>query len=174
LAIAASSEEQQGAMSRIFIVAWTVIRVAVVVLCVGWLLLHLRVLDRVIGFSLPAWPRPLGLALLLAGGCMVLYCATLLRTPGIVPTEFVALGPFRYVRNPMSLGAVTMMLGLALFCRSISLLIFSAIFFTVMHGFVVLVEEPGLEKRFGHPYLQYKQSVNRWIPERPSEDLDRG
>jgi protein-S-isoprenylcysteine O-methyltransferase Ste14 len=64
----------------------------------------------------------------------------------------------------MSLGAVAMMCGLGLFCRSISILIFSAILFVAMHGLVVLVEEPGLKRRFGQSYLQYKLKVNRWIP----------
>jgi protein-S-isoprenylcysteine O-methyltransferase Ste14 len=84
----------------------------------------------------------------------------MLSTPGTISTKFVVVGPFRYVRNPMSLGGVAMMLGLALFCRSISILLFSAILFLVLHGIVVLWEESFLEKRYGESYLQYKHSVN--------------
>jgi len=154
-------------MSRILITTWTVIRVTVVVLCAGWVLMQLRALDRIFGMASPAWLILPGIALLLAGGSVVLWCAALLSTPGIVPTEFVAFGPFRYVRNPMALGAVAMICGLGFFCRSISIVIFSAIFLFAMHGFVVVVEEPGLEKRFGQSYLQYRRAVNRWIPGRP-------
>jgi len=68
-------------------------------------------------------------------------------------------GPSAHVRNPMSLGAVTMTFGLALFCRPISILLF-----LLIQMFVVFVEEPGLEKRFGESYLHYKLSVNRWLP----------
>jgi protein-S-isoprenylcysteine O-methyltransferase Ste14 len=38
------------------------------------------------------------------------------------------------------------------------------ILFAFIHLIVVYVEEPGLEKRFGESYLQYKRSVNRWLP----------
>ncbi len=143
-------------------------------LLVGWACLHLRLLDGVIGVGLPEWLKPLGMVLLLAGGVVVLLCGAMLSTPGILPTEFVVLGPFRYVRNPMSLAAVTMMFGLALFCRSISILLFSVLVFLAMHGVVVFVEEPWLAKRFGQSYLQYKRSVNRWLPSfkrHPGNDL---
>ena len=45
---------------------------------------------------------------LLIGGLLVLTYGTMLSTPGVLPTEFVVRGPFRYLRSPMSLGAVTM------------------------------------------------------------------
>ena len=154
-------------MSRILIQSWTVARVAVAVLCAGWLCLRLRRFDGMIGLRLPHWLAPVGLALLVAGGFGVLYCGALLSTPGFIPTEFVAYGPFRYVRNPMSLAAVAMMFGLGLFSGSASIVIFSLIFFVAMHGLVVFVEEPLLERRFGQGYLLYKQTVNRWIPRRP-------
>lgn len=48
----------------------------------------------------------------------------------------------------MSLGLVTTMFGLALFCRSISILLFSAILFFALHGIVVFWEESFLEKRY--------------------------
>jgi protein-S-isoprenylcysteine O-methyltransferase Ste14 len=151
-------------MSRIAVVIWTILRVIAAVLFAGWAALHLRVLDSVFGVRLPQWIKPVGIVLLLTGGVMVLLCGGMLSTPGIVPKEFVVRGLFRYVRNPMSLGAVTMMFGLALFCRSLSILLFSALLFLLLHIFVVFVEEPGLEKRFGESYLQYKLSVNRWLP----------
>jgi protein-S-isoprenylcysteine O-methyltransferase Ste14 len=151
-------------MSRTAVVIWTIVRVAATVFFVGWATLYLRVLDGVVGVRLPQWVKPFGMALLLIGGIIVLLCGEMLSTQGIVPTELVVRGLFRYVRNPMSLGALTLMLGLALFCRSISILLFCAPLFLVVHIFVVLVEEPGLEKRFGDGYREYKISVNRWLP----------
>ena len=151
-------------MSRPLLVVWTIARVVVAVLFVGWASLHLRLLDGVIGLGLPEWLKPAGMVLLLVGGADVLLCGGMLSTPGMIPTKFVVVGPFRYVRNPMSLGAVTMMLGLALFCRSVSILLLSAILFLFIHGIVVFMEEPYLEKRFGESYVQYKNSVNRWLP----------
>lgn len=155
-------------MTRIVIVTWTVIRIVVAVFCVGWALLHLRAFDRFLGLTLPQVLVTFGIALLFAGGFVVLYCGALLGTPGILPAEFIGFGPFRYVRNPMTLGAVAMICGLGFFSRSISIVIFAAIFSVAMHGFVVFVEEPGLEQRFGPSYLRYKQAVNRWLPSKPS------
>jgi protein-S-isoprenylcysteine O-methyltransferase Ste14 len=151
-------------MSRVAIVIWTIVRVVTAVLFLGWAALQLRLLDRVIGLELPEWLKPAGIVLLLVGGVVVLLCGGMLSTPGMIPTKFVVVGPFRYVRNPMSLGGVTMMSGLALFCRSMSILLFSATLFFVLHGIVVLWEESFLEKRYGESYRQYKHSVNRWLP----------
>jgi protein-S-isoprenylcysteine O-methyltransferase Ste14 len=77
----------------------------------------------------------------------------------------VALGPFRYVRNPMSLGWVIFMLGLGLYKSSVLVILFAAALFSFLHAIVVFVEEPGLEKRFGESYLKYKRSVPRWLPQ---------
>jgi protein-S-isoprenylcysteine O-methyltransferase Ste14 len=154
-------------MNRVTVVIWTILRVAAAVLFAGWAALRLRVLDGVIRMRLPEWLKPAGIALLLVGAVVVLRCGGMLSTARIVPTEFMVRGPFRCVRNPMSLGAVTMMLGLALFSRSISILLFSALLLLLIHTFVVFVEEPGLEKRFGESYLKYKHSVNRWLPTFP-------
>jgi protein-S-isoprenylcysteine O-methyltransferase Ste14 len=151
-------------MSRPLVVIWTIIRVAAAVLIVGWGSLYLRHFDGLIGVTLFAWLKPAGAVLLGAGGAVVLICGVILSTPGVLPTEFVVFGPFRYLRNPMSLGALIMMLGLALFCRSISILFLSIVLFLVMHAVIVFLEEPALEKRFGESYLRYKRSVNRWVP----------
>ena len=113
----------------------------------------------------------LGLILVVLGGLAVLICGGTLSTRGILtsgdrlfPKEFVASGPFKYVRNPMSLGVVTLMLGLGLCERSICVMLFAAGLFLLLHLVAVYVEEPGLERRFGARYRAYRQSVNRWIP----------
>jgi protein-S-isoprenylcysteine O-methyltransferase Ste14 len=107
------------------------------------------VLDGVIGIRLPHWLKPAGIVLLLIGGVVVLLCGGILSTPGIVPTEFAVRGLFRYVRNPMSLGAIIiMMLGLALFRRSPSIFLFSALLFFLLpaktnDGYDAVRESPG-------------------------------
>ena len=35
------------------------------------------------------------------------------------------------------------------------------------HLFVLLVEEPSLEKRFGESYAAYRRATNRWVPRLP-------
>jgi protein-S-isoprenylcysteine O-methyltransferase Ste14 len=158
-------------MKRPSIVFWTIAKVAIVLLFGGWCALFLRRFDLYFPFVPPTSGRPFGIALMMLGGFLVLTCGAILSTRGIgargdrlFPKEFVAFGPFRYVRNPMSLGAVTLLCGLGLLERSLTLLLFTVLLLFLLHVVVVLVEEPGLEKRFGNSYRSYKQSVNRWLP----------
>jgi protein-S-isoprenylcysteine O-methyltransferase Ste14 len=80
------------------------------------------------------------------------------------PAAFVPHGLNRFVRNPVYIGYVTGLLGLGLCFRSVSMLLFALVAFLLIHTFVVLVEEPGLRKRFGHEYEDYCRAVPRWIP----------
>ena len=158
-------------MKRETLIVWTLAKVTCVVLFAGWCALHLRRFDPYFGIRLPGWSRGIGWIFLVVGGALVLTCGGILSTRGITepgsrlfPKEFVAFGPFRYTRNPMSLGAVTLIAGLGLFERSISILLLGLALFLVFHLVVVYMEEPGLERRFGESYLAYKGSVNRWLP----------
>jgi protein-S-isoprenylcysteine O-methyltransferase Ste14 len=153
------------------VVIWTIAKVAIVLLIGGWCALFLRRFDVYFQVVIPAWCRKAGLAVIVAAGILVLGCGAVLSTRGIgargdrlFPKEFVAFGPFRYVRNPMSLGAVALFCGLGLFECSLSLLLFAVLLFVFLHLVVIFVEEPGLERRFGDSYRSYKQSVNRWMP----------
>ena len=110
--------------------------------------------------------------MIVLGGGLILWCAVILSGAGILenlgdrlfPRELKATGPFRYVRNPMSLGATILFAGMGLWMRSIAVLLFSVILFLVLHLVAVCVEEPGLEKRFRASYLNYKGAVGRWVP----------
>ena len=81
----------------------------------------------------------------------------------VPPDRIVAQGPYRYTRNPMYLGHLIFMLGLAVTFSSwlaAALLAFHAVWFHRR----VLHDEARLESRFGAPYLAYKARVKRWIP----------
>jgi protein-S-isoprenylcysteine O-methyltransferase Ste14 len=81
----------------------------------------------------------------------------------VPPDRIVAQGPYRFVRNPMYLGHLIFMLGLAVTFSSwlaAALLAFHTVWF---HQRVVM-DEARLEARFGAPYLAYKARVKRWIP----------
>lgn len=80
------------------------------------------------------------------------------------PRELVAAGFYRYVRNPMYVGIVAILIGHFLWFGFWSLLIYAVMAFLVMHTFVTLYEEPHLKKRFGTAYEEYCQRVPRWIP----------
>ncbi len=122
-------------------------------------------------------PRPLfwpASALIVAGAALYLWClwhfATTGRgTPGPwdPPRRFVAVGPYRYVRNPMYISAALVIGGEALLFASIPLAAYFVAFALVVHAFVVLYEEPTLHRMFGDEYDDYRRSVNRWLPARP-------
>jgi protein-S-isoprenylcysteine O-methyltransferase Ste14 len=80
------------------------------------------------------------------------------------PKELVVEGLYRYVRNPMYAAVSTILLGEALLARSTALLLYWAIFFTVVNLFVMLYEEPALRRQFGDSYVRYQQRVGRWLP----------
>jgi protein-S-isoprenylcysteine O-methyltransferase Ste14 len=81
------------------------------------------------------------------------------------PTQrLVAQGPYRHVRNPMITAVLFVLLGEAALFRSTALLIWAAVFFAVNHAYFVLVEEPGLVRRFGAEYEEYRRAVPRWLP----------
>src|SRR5215475_9161114 len=130
----------------------------------------LRPLDVALQIQLPAWVRVPGLIAILVGAVGVLACGIMLSTRGIgtmagkdrlLPKEFLAVGPFRFVRNPMSLGAVVLLVGISLWHRSTVALGLTAGLFGLFHAVIVCVEEPCLEKRFGDSYREYKRQVPR-------------
>ena len=87
------------------------------------------------------------------------------------PTKrLVVAGPYRRVRNPMISGVGAVLLGEAALLGSVPILIEFAVFATVNAIYMPLVEEPGLERRFGGEYREYKRRVPRWIP-RPGAKL---
>src|SRR5262249_3416075 len=78
--------------------------------------------------------------------------------------KLVAVGPYRYVRNPMISGVFIMLLALALIWGSGVVGVWALLFFAVNHTYFILSEEPGLERRFGDSFRRYKANVARWIP----------
>jgi protein-S-isoprenylcysteine O-methyltransferase Ste14 len=84
--------------------------------------------------------------------------------PWAPTSELVVAGPYRVVRNPMITGVGTILAGEALFFRSWGIAIELAIFVVVNAIYFPLVEEPGLRKRFGADYEEYRARVPRWLP----------
>ncbi|PYO60291.1 MAG: isoprenylcysteine carboxyl methyltransferase [Gemmatimonadetes bacterium] len=83
------------------------------------------------------------------------------------PQQLVATGLYRWVRNPMYLSALLLLVGEAMLLEAPVLLGYAAAFFLVTHLFVVLYEEPALQRRFAGSYDRYRQAVPRWLPRRP-------
>lgn len=81
------------------------------------------------------------------------------------PTRRLVLrGPYRYVRNPMMLGVMLLLLAETLLLQSWGIAIWLAIFWLLNVLYLPRVEEKGLEQRFGEDYRQYTANVPRWIP----------
>ena len=87
--------------------------------------------------------------------------------PLLPPTVFVAVGLFRFFRNPMYAGLVLVIAAEAIIFRSWWLLLYAVFTWLVMHSYVVFVEEPRLAKRFGETYTHYLEQTPRWIPHWP-------
>jgi protein-S-isoprenylcysteine O-methyltransferase Ste14 len=83
------------------------------------------------------------------------------------PKELLVRGPYRYVRNPMYVGVLTVLLGETVFFRSISLLWYAIVVLAVFTVVILAYEEPVLRAQFGESYTCYVSSVRRWIPGRP-------
>ena len=83
------------------------------------------------------------------------------------PRRLVVRGPYRFVRNPMYIGAGLALAGAALFYRSLPLAGYAGAFLVVMHGFVMLYEEPTLRQTFEGDYEEYCRRVGRWWPTWP-------
>jgi protein-S-isoprenylcysteine O-methyltransferase Ste14 len=84
------------------------------------------------------------------------------------PRNLVVVGPYRWVRNPMYIGAALALAGAALFYQSWGLLGYCLAFLIVMYLFVVVYEEPALRTTFGEAYARYCQRVRPWLPSRPA------
>ena len=83
-----------------------------------------------------------------------------LETP---PERLVASGPYAYTRNPMYLGHIIFLIGLTLALKSwlaAMITVGAAIWFHRR----VLGDEQQLCERLGQPYVDYMNSVKRWIP----------
>ncbi len=78
--------------------------------------------------------------------------------------ELVVQGPYQYVRNPMISGVLFILLGEVILFSSTYILGWLIVFFLINNIYFVLLEEPGLSKRFGVEYEAYKKNVPKWLP----------
>src|SRR5215472_17008772 len=109
-----------------------------------------------------------------AGAALYIWCvwnfaAVGRGTPGLwdSPRQVVAAGPYRWVRNPIYLAALLVVLGEAWLFMSPPLLVYAAAMAVFFHLFVTGYEERRLARQFGDSYLEYRRTVPRWIPRRP-------
>ena len=167
--------------SQLFLAMRSLLASAAFVTLWVWLALSVRVFDSRIPVAVPAWTRPLGYLLFVAGAilaalCIVTFAARGQGTPAPFdpPRKFVASGPYRFVRNPMYIGAIGAISGGGLIVGSVSIVALAVAFFAITHVFVVVYEEPTLTQQFGDSYLRYKATVPRWWISRRKAAASRG
>src|SRR5947199_822352 len=140
-------------------------------LFVGFLLVFLpgRVLEWS-GVRRPAslgLTQVLGLVVVVLGAGLALWCILTFAfvgkgtpAPFDPPRRLVVRGPYRFVRNPMYIGAALALAGAALFYESWALLWYCAAFALITNLLVVVYEEPALRATFGEAYLRYCYRVH--------------
>lgn len=114
-----------------------------------------------------------GLSLMIGGLILIIGTIRLFMTIGQGtlapwhPTQrLVVIGPYRYVRNPMISGVISVLLSEAVVLGSLPILLWTACVTLVNLIYIPLLEEPGLYERFGQEYGEYVRHVPRWIPRR--------
>jgi protein-S-isoprenylcysteine O-methyltransferase Ste14 len=119
----------------------------------------------------PVPTRWYAIGVIAAGAAVYLACVWAFAdvgrgTPGPwdPPRHFVAVGPYRWVRNPIYLAALMVVLGEAWLFVSRSLLIYAGAMAIFFHVFVIWYEEPTLRRAFGQTYVEYTRRVRRWLP----------
>jgi len=115
--------------------------------------------------------RVVGLVLLAAGipvlvSAFVRFVREGAGTPApVAPTEHLVVGGlYRYVRNPMYLAVLAVIVGQALLLGQPRLLVYAAIAGAAMVAFVLGYEEPTLRRQFGPEYDAYRRAVPGWWP----------
>jgi protein-S-isoprenylcysteine O-methyltransferase Ste14 len=123
-----------------------------------------------LGFLPAAVPaRWLGAAVfVLALALFAWAIVTVTRAGSNVPTNrptttIVESGPYRFTRNPIYLGMVLALIGLAIAFNTLWLLLSLVPFALVIRYGVVAREEAYLERKFGDPYRGYRSRVRRWL-----------
>jgi protein-S-isoprenylcysteine O-methyltransferase Ste14 len=127
-----------------------------------------------------AWRAPIevsgvhaffGLLAIAAGAAIVIACIVSFArhgrgtpAPMDAPRELVVQGPYRYVRNPMYLGAALAMFGEWVRVPSGPFATYIVFWFAAVGVLVVAYEEPTLSANFGESYARYTREVPRWIP----------
>ncbi|MGD8369929.1 MAG: isoprenylcysteine carboxylmethyltransferase family protein [Syntrophobacterales bacterium] len=106
----------------------------------------------------------LGLTLSIWASTLFLRVGQGTPAPWDPPKKLVVRGPYRHVRNPMISGALLLLLAEAMLLQSWPIAIWLVLFFIGNSIYFPLVEEKGLEKRFGDDYREYRANVPRWIP----------
>ncbi len=148
-------------------------------------LLFTLIIPGTVAVSLPMWAAPgrapasgaafaAGVAVVALGAAIYAWCVWDFASfgrgtplPLDPPRRLVIRGLYRFTRNPMYVGVLTVILGQAVMFGSTAILGYALCLAIGFHLFVVLYEEPHLRRRFGTAYEAYCAQVHRWLPRIP-------
>jgi protein-S-isoprenylcysteine O-methyltransferase Ste14 len=138
----------------------------VLILLIAMVALHL-VLPGPAIFAFPytlagAVAAALGFLLALAGSRRFARIGTNIKTfnePGVLVTD----GLFRWSRNPMYLGLLLLLAGVAVLLGSATPLLGPALFAIAADRWYIPFEERAMQAKFGADYAAYRQKTRRWI-----------
>ena len=113
--------------------------------------------------------RLIGIVVMIAGAFISTRAGLLFRKAGAgfeLKTEtpsLVTAGVFQFSRNPIYLGMITWLLGLAVLLGSLSPFLFPLFLFFLLNFSFIPLEEARLKKLFGTEYQVYRSTVRRWL-----------
>jgi protein-S-isoprenylcysteine O-methyltransferase Ste14 len=113
----------------------------------------------------------IGICLMLLDAMIFFYCSSLFSRFGKgnpiitegVPKNLVKNELYTKTRNPIYIGHILGILGIASFFGRMLLFAYAAFIAVGIHLVVVFIEEPFLKKTFGKEYDKYVKMVRRWV-----------
>ncbi len=111
----------------------------------------------------------LGIVILITGAIVNVMADNLFRKSGttVRPLEesitLVTTGLYRFSRNPMYLGFVLILIGVAVLCGSLTPFFVAALFAALMDREFIALEEKMLARKFGAAWQEYQAKTRRWI-----------
>jgi protein-S-isoprenylcysteine O-methyltransferase Ste14 len=113
-----------------------------------------------------------GAGVLIATICAFAFSGRGTLAPWDAPTSLVVSGLYRWVRNPMYLGVLGVIVGQGLLWSSLGVLGYGIAVALAFHVRVVRFEEPALRGQFGAAFTDYVALVPRWLPRQPRTGID--
>lgn len=114
---------------------------------------------------------PAGYVVICLGFILLLWCVrdfyvsgkgTL--APWCPPQNLVVVGLYRYLRNPMYLSVLSILVGWCIVSGSLILIVYTISIAIMFHLRVLRHEEPWLAEEFGEDWQSYSEAVGRWLP----------
>lgn len=79
------------------------------------------------------------------------------------PLKLIKDGIFEKTRNPLYIGMICLVLGIAVISMNVFSILLSIIYFLILNFYFIPVEEKMLTEIFGHEYVEYRGNVRRWF-----------